>query len=99
MLAISLTNEQLEKVKLLLHDIKLLQKQSKLFDNEAIEILSFDIIEHLNKREDFPQQEISDEDIEKANYTFKQNDTYFIADKESFFAGAKWYREQLKQRQ
>jgi len=41
-----------------------------------------------------PQQEISDEDIEKAAgfYKYKINKTFFME-------GAFWYREQLKQRQ
>jgi len=41
-----------------------------------------------------PQQEISDEEIENASqfYKWKINKTFFIE-------GAKWYREQLKQRQ
>ena len=94
MLAITLTNQELEKVKLLLHDIELLQKQSKLFDSEAIELLSFDIIEHLNKKEDYPtlfsQQEISDEVIEAASPL--GNPTL----EDGFIRGAKWYREQLK---
>lgn len=41
--------------------------------------------------------EISDEEIEKCNYTFLKDGTYYIADKESFYAGAKWYREKIKQ--
>jgi hypothetical protein len=93
MLAITLTNDELEKVKLLLHDIKLLQKLNQIFDSEAIELLSFDIIEHLNKKEDYPNlytnKEISDEEIEKA-VNNPMHDAY------DFREGAMWYREQLK---
>ena len=72
------------------------------FKRSAFEI--FEQAKEMHKQEmasncsQHAQQEISDEEIEKANYTFKENDTYFIADKESFMAGARWYREQLKQR-
>jgi hypothetical protein len=44
------------------------------------------------------QQEISDEEIEKASWKYEVRDkfdAYFI--REAFIKGCKWYREQLKQ--
>ncbi len=52
MLCINLKKEEIDKLKLLLHNIELLQKLNNLFDNEAIEILSFKVIEHINKDND-----------------------------------------------
>lgn len=49
MLAISLTDKQLEKINLLLRDIKTVQKLNDVFDYEAIQIFEFNIIFHLNK--------------------------------------------------
>ena len=44
------------------------------------------------------QQEISDEEIEKASWKYEVRDkfdAYFI--REAFIKGCEWYREQLKQ--
>ena len=46
-----------------------------------------------------PQQEISDEEIEKASWKYEVRnkfDASFI--REAFIKGCEWYREQLKQR-
>ena len=51
-----------------------------------------DIAQMEDEEQQLPQQEISDEEIEKAANN-PNNDGY------SFREGAKWYREQLKQRQ
>jgi hypothetical protein len=56
-----------------------------------------DIFKCIESIQQLPQQEISDEEIEKGAedwQEFRQG-----AGKQSFEAGAKWYREQLKQRQ
>jgi len=52
MLCINLKKEEIDKLKLLLYDIELLQKLNNIFDNEAIEILSFKVIENINKDND-----------------------------------------------
>lgn len=96
MTAIALTKHELLQLKLLLRDIQLIQKMNSPFDNEAIEILSFKIIEHLNNDEKptSSQTEISDEEIEMAALHHEPRIT-----RRAFKSGAKWYREQLKQRQ
>jgi len=119
MTAITITNHELLQLKLLLRDIQLIQKMNSPFDNEAIEILSFKIIEHINTNETLKDYhivdvnemvEISDEEIaiEFAEWirikdfqtTAKDNwiglDMQYYTTKELY---AKWYREQLKQRQ
>jgi len=62
--------------------------------------LTKEIIDFMKKekklKQQLPQQEISDEEIEKGAedwQEFRQG-----AGKQSFEAGAKWYREQLKQK-
>ena len=87
MTAISLTNHELLQLKLLLRDIQLIQKMNSPFDNGAIEILSYKIIEHLNTDETLKdyhivdtnemvssQTEISDEEI--INEAVKYSDAY-----------------------
>ena len=98
MLAIALNEDELLQLKLLLRDIQLIQKLNNVFDYNAIEILSFKVIEHLNNEQDFMPKikEISNEQIDKAadNYANK-----WIDGREAFYGfieGAKWYREQLK---
>ena len=49
------------------------------------------------KKKQLPQQEISDEEIEKAAKECRFNDLDISVG--SFELGARWYREQLKQRQ
>jgi len=98
MLSIKLKKEEIDKLKLLLHDIELLQKQNNLFDNEAIEILSFKVIEHISnvsKILELPQQEISDEEIWKASINY-DNGAFSETPIVHFQQGAFWYREQLK---
>jgi hypothetical protein len=112
MTAITITNHELLQLKLLLRDIQLIQKMNSPFDNEAIEILSFKIIEHLNASQTLKdyhivdtnemvssQTEISDEEIEKASRQINYGGGSMGWIKDAFIKGAKWYREQLKQRQ
>jgi len=101
MLTITLTKDEVLKLKLLLRDIELIQKINSSFDNEAIEILSFKIIEHLNIFENnkivSSETEISDEEIEKGfiSYYGKRTEIKFRIWDLAIY----WYREQLKQRQ
>ena len=113
MTAIILTNHELLQLKLLLRDIELIQKMNSPFDNEAIEILSFKIIEHLNASQTLKdyhivdtnemvssQTEISDEEIEYGFEYFQINRLGESQSWESIWKEAiKWYREQLKSRQ
>ena len=103
MLAISLNKEELSQIKLLLRDIELIQKLNKVFDNNAIEILSFKVIEHLNIEENFipKTKEIAEEYIiqeakkhaDRTNTAFTSN---WIDRNNGFIIGANWYKEQLK---
>jgi len=55
-----------------------------------------EMIDHIgdaNKMVELPQQEISDEEIDKA---FKDTSERLLEYKEGLIDGAKWYREQLK---
>jgi hypothetical protein len=107
MLAIALNEDELLQLKLLLRDIQLIQKLNNVFDYNAIEILSFKVIEHLNNEENFMPKikEISDEEIDNAvvlRYENVGDEKLFPnhTDKDiwmnGFYEGAKWYRELLK---
>lgn len=96
MLAIALNENELMQLKLLLRDIELIQKLNRVFDSNAIEILSYKVIEHLNNKKDFmPKIEILDDEIyKKADFVFQE----YISDHmhDGFILGCQWYREQLK---
>lgn len=110
MLTLTLTKDEVLKLKFLLRDIQLIQKINNAFDNEAIEILSFKIVEHINIFENnkivSSETEISDEEIEKASYNYAelyQCPTELKMCKHDVISAwnnaIKWYKEQLKQRQ
>ena len=61
---------------------------------EALDI----VLNHRVETLELPQQEISDEEIEKAADKYVAEDEFNRLLKD-FEEGAKWYREQLKQRQ
>lgn len=98
MKSITLTNHELLQLKLLLRDIQLIQKMNNPFDDEAIEILSFKIIEHLNNNDEptSSKTEISDEEMIQAAIKYSEIYTLKFIPRSSFIDGAKWYREQLK---
>lgn len=93
MLAITLDEDELNELKLLLRDIELIQKLNKPFDYSAINILSY-IIDSINKKEDYSSQtEISDEEIDEfIRNTVTLNPLVDCGIK----IGCQWYREQLK---
>jgi hypothetical protein len=103
MLAIALNEDELLQLKLLLRDIELIQKLNKVFDYNAIEILSFKVIEHLNNEEDFmpkikeiAEEEISQEAKKHADRTNTAFTSNWIDRNNGFIIGANWYKEQLK---
>lgn len=72
---------------------KLEEKLDKLFSDETEESFR----EWLESKRQLPQQKISDEEILKAAKECRFED--FDISVGSFELGARWYREQLKQRQ
>ena len=103
MLAIALNENELMQLKLLLRDIELIQKLNKVFDYNAIEILSFKVIEHLNNEKDFmpkikeiPENEIIKEAQKHADKTNTAFNSNWIDRNNGFIFGANWYKEQIK---
>ncbi len=81
MTAITITNHELLQLKLLLRDIQLIQKMNSPFDNEAIEILSFKIIEHINTNETLKENHIVDTNEMVSSQTkrmYSQEEVYHI---------------------
>ena len=73
--------------------IKEIQQQTAYPDSVSVQQA---LLQVWNECSQLPKQEISDEDREKAS-----NEAFLKIDERSEFfkMGAKWYREQLKQRQ